>query len=236
METLFSSVADLRRMMSAYESGQTVLLPALDTPQRQDAYVSGVDLGLRAVRLLELHRAYGIGLEEDVVLAGMVDAFRRHVRLSSCEREESMLRVNARVTHAMTPSASAPSFARQERSRYERFLQAPGLCQGLDGMLYVLTEPGYGQHIQDSDTVALLLTGTLADGTCFEPRGALGIVQDIAVPRLYPPLQQVVKRLRWGGEAQVLIPAFSLTTTDPGESVSGCVVNLYFDVKVKRKG
>ncbi|CAI1015164.1 FKBP-type peptidyl-prolyl cis-trans isomerase fkpA precursor [Serratia quinivorans] len=236
LESLFSAVSELRNLMFTCEEGKDVLHPALDTPVRQEAYVSGVDLGRRALLLLEQHAYRGVRLEQDVVLAGMVDTFRQRVQLSSCELEEITARVNERVARVMQQSASEHDFAWKNRVMYEHFLQRTGMRYGKEGMLYVVTEPGYGPRIQDCDTVALYLTGRLADGSCFEPRGALRIPQEIEVLRLCSQLRHVVKQLRWGGEAQVLIPAFSLTHRVRSDNETNCDVNLSFDVKIKRKG
>ncbi|WP_261423630.1 hypothetical protein, partial [Serratia quinivorans] len=73
----------------------------------------------RALLLLEQHAYRGVRLEQDVVLAGMVDTFRQRVQLSSCELEEITARVNERVARVMQQSASEHDFAWKNRVMYE---------------------------------------------------------------------------------------------------------------------
>lgn len=235
VETLFSSVADLRRVLHSAQQEQADVLPALDSAARQEAYVSGVDLGRRAQALLAQHARQGMPLEEEAVLAGMMDAFRQQVRLPLPVMEEIAERVNTRLVQMAPPPATGVGFTQASRTLYMQFLHAPGMRYGKEGALYIVKEPGYGALLQDSDRVALYLTGRFADGHCFEPRGAEGIAQEVTVQELCLPLRHVVKQLRWGGEAQVLIPSFSLINRGREPGNANCDINVVFEVRVKRR-
>ncbi|HCR2979385.1 TPA: hypothetical protein ON189_004576 [Serratia marcescens] len=231
LETLFSAVVDLRRMMYAIEEENHVLLPALESDARRDAYACGADLGRRALLLLELYGTRGLCFEQDVVLAGMVDAFRRCVRLSPCELEDSIARVNARVARVLPVS----SFACQERRMYERFLQRPGVRRGPCGVLYVVTEPGYGLPVQDDDRVALSLSGGLADGGDVEFGGRPGMTQGTEISHLCLPLRDVARQLRCGGAAQAAISVFSLMHRAVDSNETGGDMTVYVDISIKRR-
>ncbi|MEW5494378.1 FKBP-type peptidyl-prolyl cis-trans isomerase N-terminal domain-containing protein [Enterobacter cloacae] len=166
-------------------------------------YAQGSALGRDIVSLLEERDEWGIRIERDVVLAGIIDAFSGKFRLDQDELNgalaESDLAVSkAREKQAKKQQAVGEAFITQFRAK-------KGVKQSPSGFWYHVDYDG-DDPIAEKSVVDIVVKESLTDGTVIQDMDLSGKVLSQPL-EAYPPLfREAIGYLRNHGTITLVVP------------------------------
>lgn len=74
------------------------------------------------------------------------------------------------------------------------------------GAWYQVQAPGKGKRLRASDVVVLSVTGTLPDGSTFDPSGQNGQTKTAKVSALLPAVAIGLQKVSVGGHLKIVVP------------------------------
>jgi len=183
------------------------------------AYMVGLDLGRMA-------RQIDSTLSAEAISAGIADALAGTPRATREEAYDYLTRYfNVRVP-AKNLAASQAFLAEMERQE--------GVQKSASGLLYRIVAPGDSlRATADTDTVRVVYTGTLPDGTVFESsRKGADSVYRTALDRTIPGWAEGLKQVGAGGRIVLYVPSELAYGEAPRSRTIGANQALVFDVEV----
>ncbi|WP_439070490.1 FKBP-type peptidyl-prolyl cis-trans isomerase N-terminal domain-containing protein (plasmid) [Serratia nevei] len=201
--TLIALQKKLETSEKALVVATTPRKPSPDKPKEVRDYAVGTSLANDMLSLLKTRAASGVVVDKDMVLAGVKDTFSGTVQVP-----EAALKL------ALADSAKdVDKKLREQKEKAERdgkafmaaFSAKSGVKKDTDGFLYRVDYLGQGT-ISDTDTVSIVMTESLSNGTVVKDMEALGTF--VSQPlNAYPPLfQKVIKLLNNHGSLTLVVP------------------------------
>ncbi|TXE53318.1 hypothetical protein FOT56_27065, partial [Serratia marcescens] len=189
---------------------ERVAAPLPDAPltlqgeaQRQ-AYASGVSVWQEIEASLAARQALGVDLDRSWVLQGLQDAAAgRDLQMSRSDIGEVMNTLNTRYAD----QARATRAQQEARGKAYRiaFSRRKGAYSDA-GAWYLIADKGTGRRLRTTDLAVLTVTGTLPDGTVFDPSGAHGQSKTAKVGALLPAVAIGLQKVGVGGHLTVVVP------------------------------
>ena len=177
------------------------------TPQtaaQRQAYASGVSVWREIDSSMTAQRSMGIELDPAWVMQGLQDmANRQPLRMSRDQVDTIMVTLNEIY---MEKAREARERQQTEGRAYQSaFMKEKGASRDA-GSLYRVVDAGRGKRIKASDMVTLSVSGTLPDGTVFDPSGQSGQSKTAKVGALMPAVAIGLQKIARGGHIKVVVP------------------------------
>ncbi|WP_436883353.1 FKBP-type peptidyl-prolyl cis-trans isomerase, partial [Enterobacter asburiae] len=177
---------------------------SLTTTAQRQAYASGVTVWRQIAASLDAQKAAGIELDPQLLLAGMQDmAGGRPLRMTRDAIDTVMTTLNQQV-HEQGESARAQ--AESEGRAYRLAFSRQKGVKSDAGAWYQVLSPGAGKRLKTSDTVVLSVTGSLPDGSTFDPSGQNGQTKTARVSALLPAVAIGLQKVSPGGHVKIVVP------------------------------
>ncbi len=219
---------------AARQDAPAVVAPplTLTTSTQRQAYASGVTVWRQIAASLDAQKAVGIALDPQLVLAGLQDMANGRSLLMSREAIDAvMTTLNQQFQeHNAAARAQTESEGRAYRIAFSREKGAKSDA----GAWYQVLEAGTGKRLRASDVVELSVTGSLPDGSTFDPSGQNGQTKTAKVSALLPAVAIGLQKVSVGGHIKVVVPP------DKGYGEQGLPpsipggATLIFDIRVLR--
>lgn len=176
----------------------------LTTSTQRQAYASGVTVWRQIAASLDAQKAAGIALDPQLVLAGLQDMASGRSLLMSREAIDAVMTTLNQQFHERNEAyrAQTESEGRAYRVAFSREKGAKSDA----GAWYQVLEPGKGKRLRASDVVELLVTGSLPDGSTFDPSGQNGQTKTAKVSALLPAVAIGLQKISVGGHIKVVVP------------------------------
>lgn len=175
----------------------------LKDERKRLSYAAGSALGRDIQGLMSERQSWGVPVEQDSLLAGVIDSVSGRLKLSPAELQTLM-------THAdeVANAAREKLFNEQQRRDEDylaKFIQQKGVRQSAMGFWYRVDYAGKGELTKDT-IVEVVVKETLTDGTVIQDMELSGKV--LAQPLSeYPPLfQEAISHLRNHGSLTMVVP------------------------------
>lgn len=176
---------------------------SLDTPTTRQAYAAGTALGRDIVTMLEERTGWGVKVDRQAVLAGVIDAFSGQYQLPT----------NA-LTAALADSEAGVNLARKKANQTQQqkdaafvadFRKQEGVKQSPSGFWYRVDYAGDAPMAKDA-VIDVVVKESLTDGTVVQDMDLNGKV--LSQPRdAYPPLfREAIGYLRNHGTLTLVVP------------------------------
>lgn len=175
----------------------------LKDERKRLSYAAGSALGRDIQGLISERQSWGVPVEQDSLLAGVIDSVSGRSKLSPAELQTLM-------THAdeVANAAREKLFNEQQRRDEDylaKFIQQKGVKQSAMGFWYRVDYAGKGELTKDT-IVEVVVKETLTDGTVIQDMELSGKV--LAQPlSAYPPLfREAISHLRNHGSLTMVVP------------------------------
>lgn len=204
----------------------------LTTSTQRQAYASGVTVWRQIAASLDAQKAAGIELDPQLVLAGLQDMANGRSLLMSREAIDTVMTTLNQQFHERN-EASRVQTESEGRAYRIAFSREKG-AKSDAGAWYQVQEQGKGKRLRASDVVELSVTGSLPDGTTFDPSGQNGQTKTAKVSALLPAVAIGLQKVSVGGHIKVVVPPEKgygdqgLPPSIPGGAT------LIFDIRVLR--
>jgi FKBP-type peptidyl-prolyl cis-trans isomerase FkpA len=200
-QTLHQALADVAALQSR---AKWLAKPqTLSKPAGQQAYAAGGALGRDILAMLDERKGWGIDMERQTVLAGVVDAFAGQYQLTTDVLTRALAESEAAVN-----TARAKAIAGQQK-KGERFVadfkKQAGVKQSPAGFWYRVDYAG-DAPLRDADIVDVVVKETLTDGTVIQDMSLSGNVLSQPLSA-YPPLfREAIGHLKNHGSLTMVVP------------------------------
>ncbi|CAI1924489.1 FKBP-type peptidyl-prolyl cis-trans isomerase N-terminal domain-containing protein [Serratia entomophila] len=176
---------------------------ALSKPAGQQAYAAGGALGRDILAMLNERKGWGIDMERQTVLAGVVDAFAGQYQLTTDVLTRALAESEAAVN-----TARAKAIAGQQKkgeSFVADFKKQTGVKQSPAGFWYRVDYAG-DAPLRDADIVDVVVKEALTDGTVIQDMSLSGNVLSQPLSA-YPPLfREAIGHLKNHGSLTMVVP------------------------------
>jgi len=175
----------------------------LSKPAGQQAYAAGGALGRDILAMLDERKGWGIDMERQTVLAGVVDAFAGQYQLTTDVLTRALAESEAAVN-----TARAKAIAGQQKkgeSFVADFKKQTGVKQSPAGFWYRVDYAG-DAPLRDADIVDVVVKEALTDGTVIQDMSLSGNVLSQPLSA-YPPLfREAIGHLKNHGSLTMVVP------------------------------
>lgn len=194
-------------------TGQPVSMPVspaglpdgrnMTTAQRQ-AYASGVSVWHDIENSMNAQRSIGIDLDPRYVMLGVQDmATRQPLKMSRDAIDNVNMTLNQMY---LQKSREQLDMQKQQGSAYRIAFSKQKGAKSDAGSWYQVLSRGTGRNLRTTDTVSLLVTGSLPDGTVFDASGQNGQAKTAKVGALLPAVAIGLQKLAPGGHIKIVVP------------------------------
>lgn len=207
----------------------------LNSEEQKRAYASGVTLARYLQENMVQQQKLHITLDPQIVLAGIVDTFKKEIKMDDATIQKTMAAFDEQVN--ILNKAKFEQESRHEleigNAYQDDFAKQDGVKKSKSGLLYLITTKGSGAAIKETDTVEIELIGTLVNGTEFE-KTTKPIT--LKVSDVIPALRSGIKLAGKGGEVKLVVPP------EQGYGAKGALpgippnATLIFQIKVLQVG
>lgn len=174
------------------------------TEAERQAYASGVSVWRDIENSLSAQRALGFSLDRRWVMAGLQDmSAGRNLRMSQDTMGVVMSTLNEQYATRL----------RDEREHQEAEGKALRIAFSKEkgarsdaGAWYKVEDKGTGRHLRTTDVAVIEVTGTLPDGTVFDPSGQNGQTKTARVGALLPAVAIGLQKIGVGGHVKIVVP------------------------------
>ena len=204
----------------------------LTTSTQRQAYAIGVTVWRQIAASLDAQKAAGIALDPQLVLAGLQDMANGRSLLMSREAIDTVMTTLNQQFHERNEASRAQTES-EGRAYRIAFSREKG-AKSDAGAWYQVLEAGTGKRLRASDVVELSVTGSLPDGSTFDPSGQNGQTKTAKVSALLPAVAIGLQKVSVGGHIKVVVPPEKgygeqgLPPSIPGGAT------LIFDIRVLR--
>ncbi|ELV5025785.1 FKBP-type peptidyl-prolyl cis-trans isomerase [Salmonella enterica] len=235
-----AQIAALKAELKTAETSQaTVKTVRPESREEKMAYANGVAFANTLVRSMRLQKDLGVEMPQEMILAGLNDAFGRRVQMDSATMTALVEELDKKLNTRIADRQAKEKDLRDKQSAtgktfYQQYAQRKTVRK-LQDVLYDIKNSGKGEALKATDQVDILLTGRLPDGTLFDDSGSKNKVQRVRLDSLLPALTDVLTKLRPGGHIEVVLPP---SRAFGEEGVPGLIpgdATLVFDINVLRK-
>ncbi|MDS7721609.1 FKBP-type peptidyl-prolyl cis-trans isomerase [Pantoea ananatis] len=200
------------------------------TQSERESYASGAMLWREILQSVESQKALGINISTESVLLGLNDTARNTLQVSEADITASLDALNARFIRLSAEQREKQKEAARNWLKEFR-TQKGGLSE--NGVWYFIDKKGTGPRLKASDTVELLVSGRLPDGTLFDDAAEKNQARTVQIGALLPPVTAGLEKLSKGGHITIAVPPekaygeAGLPPLIPGNAM------LIFDISVK---
>ena len=177
---------------------------ALTTSTQRQAYASGVTVWRQIAASLDAQKVAGIELDPQLVLAGLQDMANGRPLLMSREAIDTVMTTLNQQFHERNEASRAQTES-EGRAYRIAFSREKG-AKSDAGAWYQVVTPGQGKRLRASDTVVLSVTGSLPDGSTFDPSGQNGQTKTAKVGALLPAVAIGLQKVSVGGHLKIVVP------------------------------
>lgn len=175
----------------------------MTTAQRQ-AYASGVSVWHDIENSMNAQRSIGIDLDPRYVMLGVQDmATRQPLKMSRDAIDNVNMTLNQMY---LQKSREQLDMQKQQGSAYRIAFSKQKGAKSDAGSWYQVLSRGTGRNLRTTDTVSLLVTGSLPDGTVFDASGQNGQAKTAKVGALLPAVAIGLQKLAPGGHIKIVVP------------------------------
>lgn len=136
----------------------------------------------------------------------------------------------AYIDHAVAPEGGSSITPESQKEFVDSVAQAPGAITTPTGLVFQVITEGEGPMPTDGQTVSVMYTGSLSDGTVFDSTEQ---PIDLPVSRLVPGFTEGLKMMKPGGKYRLTIPAaLGYGDTGAGGGIIPPGAALQFDVQL----
>ncbi|AGE16430.1 FKBP-type peptidyl-prolyl cis-trans isomerase N-terminal domain-containing protein [Serratia marcescens] len=182
-------------------------LPApvnLDSAAAREAYATGVLFGRDVQTARDANQQMGLKLDDTLLLAGLTDALTGKPKME--EGALAMAQEDARKAAEKALVSTVATQRKADAAWVGRFAKQKGVVKAPEGYWYRVEHEGDGMRLNANDTVALVVTETLADGTVVsDMEGAGGSLMD-TVSALPPAFAGALGALKNHGSLTLVVP------------------------------
>ncbi|WP_159566976.1 FKBP-type peptidyl-prolyl cis-trans isomerase [Budvicia diplopodorum] len=178
----------------------------LDSEEQKRAYASGVTLARYLQENMVQQQKLHITLDPQIVIAGIVDAFKKDIKMDDATIQKTMSAFDEQVNILNQAKFEQESQRELEigRAYQAEFAQQDGVKKSRSGLLYLIITQGSGAAIKATDVVEIELVGTLVSGQTFE-KTAQPIT--LKVSDVIPALRSGIQLAGRGGEIKLVVPS-----------------------------
>jgi len=200
-QTLHQALADMAALQSR---AKWLAKPqTLSKPAGQQAYAAGGALGRDILAMLDERKGWGIDIERQTVLAGVVDAFAGQYQLTTDVLTRALAESEAAVNTARTKAIAGQQ--KKGESFVADFKKQTGVKQSPAGFWYRVDYAG-DAPLRDADIVDVVVKETLTDGTVIQDMSLSGNVLSQPLSA-YPPLfREAIGHLKSHGSLTMVVP------------------------------
>ncbi|MGK2893109.1 FKBP-type peptidyl-prolyl cis-trans isomerase [Klebsiella michiganensis] len=171
---------------------------------QREAYASGVTVWREVEHSMAAQRALGMELDPQYVMQGIQDmSSRQPLKMSGEAIDTIMLTLNQQYQEKAREARQVTEA--QGRAYRLAFSKLKGVRSDA-GSWYQVLDAGKGRRLRTSDMVVLSVTGTLPDGTVFDPSGQRGQTRTVKVGALMPAVAIGLQKVSPGGHIKVVVP------------------------------
>lgn len=174
------------------------------TAVQRMAYASGVSVWREIENSMTAQRSLGINLDPQYVMLGLKDmAMRQPLKMSGDAIENVNMTLNQMY---MQKSQEVRDLQKKQGSAYRIAFSKQKGAKSDAGSWYQVLSRGTGRNLRTTDTVSLLVTGSLPDGTVFDASGQNGQAKTAKVGALLPAVAIGLQKLAPGGHIKIVVP------------------------------
>ncbi|MBH1930447.1 FKBP-type peptidyl-prolyl cis-trans isomerase N-terminal domain-containing protein [Serratia rubidaea] len=178
--------------------------PDLDNSASRLAYAAGSAMGRDMIALLNERQAWGVSVDRQRVLQGIIDSFLGQYRLSPAQLTAALAEAETQMNQAHA------GIIKKQRRAGERFItqfsKLPGAHQSPSGFWYRITYAG-DERLTDEARLDVVVKESLTDGTVIQDMDVQGNVLSQPLND-YPPLfREALGYLRNHGAITLVVPA-----------------------------
>lgn len=210
----------------------------LNNDDERTAYAAGQNYAVAVGRNLQRQKEVGVLLSRPELIAGLTDGLNHKNKLpaeeitSLTERLDNKLNDRLQKKQQVWQEVSEKQ-AREGLAFYEKFARTRGVQKATEGKaLYQILSAGKGTRVREEDTITILLSGSLPDGTIFDDSGLKKRAQKIKADSVLPALTRGLTLIGKGGRIKIVLPpeeAFGFEGVPP--TIPGNAT-LIFDVQM----
>lgn len=182
----------------------TPVTPALDTPAARQAYATGVLFGRDVQAARRANQQRGLVLDDGLMVAGVTDALAGTPRLDEATLTQALKDINQAAHRALDTTVAARKQA--DAVWVAAFARQPGAVKGTQGVWYRVESAGDGARLTGEDTVDLVVTERLTDGTVVSDMAAAGTRLTERISALPPAFAQALPALKNHGSLTLVVP------------------------------
>lgn len=202
-QALTVTLAEKERQLA--EQVKRVLPPvALDTAAARQAYATGVLFGRNIQEARQANRLIGLTLDEAPLLAGVTDALTGQTKMDDRALAASQAAARRSAETALVGTVAAQKKA--DAAWMARFTKDKGVVSSPDGYWYKVIYAGDGARLSGEDTVELVVTETLTDGTVVSDMESAGSQLTEKVSALPPAFAGALAALKNHGSLTLVVP------------------------------
>ncbi|WP_181899098.1 FKBP-type peptidyl-prolyl cis-trans isomerase [Citrobacter koseri] len=174
------------------------------TGAQRQAYASGVSVWLEILDSMNAQRTLGIALDPQYFMMGLQDmAAGKPLRLTR-DSIDNLTMALRQMYREKVGEARERQVALGKSFRIAISKQRGAKSDA--GSWYLVAERGTGRNLRTADTVNLLVTGTLPDGTVFDASGQNGQMKTAKVGALLPAVAIGLQKVAPGGRIKIVVP------------------------------
>lgn len=204
-ETYQNSITGLQRELAAAKVNQSIPLTAdsLKTADAKQNYAAGISLGEEILQMQAERNRWGVKIDKQLMLAGIVDTFSGKRRLSDEVLNQALTDAENEVVKARGMTLSAQ--VKAGNSYLEKFKQQKGVQQAKTGFWYKIDYAG-DAPVASSTIVDVVVKESLTDGTVVQDMESSGAVLSQKVADFPPLFQEALASLKNHGSMTLVVP------------------------------
>jgi FKBP-type peptidyl-prolyl cis-trans isomerase FkpA len=185
----------------------------LDSSAARQAYAAGVLYGRDLLEAKNANQSVGLKLDDRALLAGVMDALAGKSRMD----EKALLSAQNDVNQAAKKGLQAAVAVREGKDAdwVSKFTRQKNVVKGAEGYWYRVDYAGEGERLRAEDTIDLVVTESLTDGTVVSDMDAAGSTLTEKVSALPPAFSGALIALKNHGSLTLVVPP-SLAYGDKG--------------------
>lgn len=191
-------------LLSLSQRLQWVMTPEqLKDEQMRRSYAAGSALGKDIQGLVSERQSWGVPIEWDGLLAGVIDSISGHLLLPAVELNRLSAQADAAAITAREKWVNAQQ--RRDGDYLGQFSKQKGVKQSTMGFWYRVDYAGEGELTKDA-VIDVVVKETLTDGTVIQDMALSGKVLSQPLSK-YPPLfREAIGHLRNHGSLTMVVP------------------------------
>lgn len=224
-ETTAKLDAQTKQMASLKTTPET---PAPVSKEDIRAYALGAFWGHDVLNAMKKVESDGFKVSQPQVVSGVTDMMSGKFKIPKEKMLAELQEMDASVTAKAQPPAPTDS---ANNDYIAKFSKKPGVKKSEMGYYYRITQKGHGA-IKNTDTVAIAVTESLANGKVIKDMNKSGKVLVLPLERFPPLFKTVISKMNNQGILQMVVPpelAYGEAGSPPNIPPNATMV---YDVKV----